>query len=275
MGSSLQDKYSYLQEIETRYTAQELQSWTNGHIRLPIYGTIAFLLMISILPRIMRSYKPMDLRSLLFFWNMGLAIFSLFASIRMIEQVRSEMSSGLTSSSVRKNICSLGTDNVSSLWMYLYTMSKFIQFGDTFFLIVRKKRLTFLHLWHHGVVLGFMWLQFSSGAPALKYFMLMNVIIHAMMYFYYAVQCLGIQVHKSIAMSITAIQIIQMVIGLLTQYMSYHYLVSGYTCFRNDWAAASALIVYGSCLYLFSTFFVDKYLTSPVDMNQNVRAKAQ
>lgn len=269
--ASLRQTYTYLQDIETKYTPSELQAWCLDNTRLPIIGTIAFVTMITFLPRFMRNYKPLDLRNILFVWNMVLAVFSFCASVRMIDLVREEMNT----SDVRRSICELGSDNVSALWMYLYTMSKFVQFGDTFFLIVRKKRLTFLHLWHHGVVLGFMWLQFASGAPALKYFMLMNVIIHAMMYFYYAVQSLGIQVHKSIAMCITAIQIIQMVIGLLTQYMTYHYLASGHKCFRDDYAAASAVIVYGSCLYLFSAFFIEKYLSSPKDSNDNVRSKTQ
>ena len=259
--------YHQLFDFEKQYTSSQLQSWLLERTKWPIFGTLSFLIMIAFLPGIMRSRKPLQLKYTLFWWNIGLALFSTFASIRMIEFTWNEYTS---SKSLTKAICELGTDNISSFWMYCYVMSKFVQFGDTFFLIVRKKRLTFLHLWHHSIVLPFMWTQFATGAPALKYFMLMNVIIHAAMYFYYAIQAIGIRVHQSVAMIITSVQIIQMIIGLWTQYLTYHFLAQGKSCFRNDFAAAFAFLVYGSCFYLFSAFFVEKYLTkSNNDVNQN------
>lgn len=260
--------YIYLQDFETWYSSSDLRQWCTDRNNWTTWGTVSFLMMLFVLPKIMRSHKPFDLRGILFFWNMGLALFSLFASARLWQFMRADLAS-FSADDYRRTICELGTDNVTSLWMYLYCMSKFVQFGDTFFLIVRKKPLTFLHQWHHSVVLAFMWTQFTTGSPALKYFMLMNVIIHAVMYFYYALQCLNIRIHKSVAMTITAVQILQMVAGLWTQYLTYHYLAQGHECFRNDWAAFTAVVVYGSCLYLFSAFFVQKYLSSPVDKNQN------
>ena len=267
--------YLFQQDWESRYSPAALRSWHNDHTSIPFIGTFFFVVMISVLPRVMRLSKPFELRPLLILWNSGLALFSLAASVRMWQFVSRDLAS-FSAADYKRSVCSIGDDPVSAFWMSAYSLSKIVQFGDTALLILRKRPTSLLHLWHHGCVLIFMWIQFATGAPQLKYFMLMNVIIHAVMYGYYALQAAGIRIPTRIAMTITAVQILQMIAGLWTTAAPYYYASQGETsCFRNTWAAASALLVYGSCLYLFSEFFVDKYLRTPatkrpaIDVNQN------
>ena len=57
--------------------------------------------------------------------------------------------------------------SVSSLWTYLFTMSKVPELMDTVFIVLRKQPLIFLHWYHHITVLIFTWFR-SVGHSRLR-----------------------------------------------------------------------------------------------------------
>jgi elongation of very long chain fatty acids protein 6 len=54
---------------------------------------------------------------------------------------------------------------------------------DTLFVVLRKKKLIFLHWYHHVTVLLFCWHSYMTMSSAGLYFISMNYGVHALMYF--------------------------------------------------------------------------------------------
>ena len=87
-------------------------------------------------------------------------------------------------------------------------MSKVAEFGDTIFIVLRKRPLTFLHVFHHCSVLIGAWYVGLQVAPAARWFVTINYSIHAIMYTYFALQILRwFRIPRWVSMSITIAQV--------------------------------------------------------------------
>ena len=86
-------------------------------------------------------------------------------------------------------------------------MSKAVEFGDTIFIVLRKRPLTFLHVFHHCTMLIASWYVGTQVAPTARWFATINYFIHSIMYTYYALQILRwFKIPKSVSMTITSLQ---------------------------------------------------------------------
>jgi hypothetical protein len=82
---------------------------------------------------------------------------------------------------------SLGTQAVNApiakvLW--LFYLSKVLDFMDTFFIIMKKnwKQLTFLHVYHHSTIFAFYWLNLNAGYDGDIFLtVILNGLIHTVM----------------------------------------------------------------------------------------------
>ncbi len=83
---------------------------------------------------------------------------------------------------------------------YFYYLSKFLDLFDTIVFVLRKKtnQITFLHLYHHTVVpiLGWLAMKLAPMAPPLFMFVLLNSLVHIIMYSYYALAAFGPKIQK-------------------------------------------------------------------------------
>ena len=77
---------------------------------------------------------------------------------------------------------------------YCFYISKFIDFLDTIFFVLRKKnnQITFLHLFHHGIMPLSVWpcFRFIGGGHAV-FLLTFNTFVHFVMYFYYLISAMG------------------------------------------------------------------------------------
>ena len=77
---------------------------------------------------------------------------------------------------------------------YCFYISKFIDFFDTIFFVLRKKnnQITFLHLFHHCIMPLSIWpcFRFISGGHAV-FLLTFNTFVHFVMYFYYLMSAMG------------------------------------------------------------------------------------
>lgn len=74
--------------------------------------------------------------------------------------------------------------------LYIFYLSKILDFADTFFIIVTKswKQLTFLHVYHHFSIFLFYWLNINVGYDGDVFLtIILNGCIHTIMYVYYFV----------------------------------------------------------------------------------------
>merc|ERR1719317_679457 len=72
--------------------------------------------------------------------------------------------------------------------------------------------LIFLHWYHHATVSVYCWWMCGNQLPGGVVFMTVNIFVHSVMYTYYALRAAGVRIPKKIAVSITSIQIVQMVV---------------------------------------------------------------
>jgi len=94
-------------------------------------------------------------------------------------------------------------------WFYLFYLSKYYEFIDTFILMWKRKRISFLQKFHHiGAVVG-MWILLTTRTHTSYNGMLPNSFIHSFMYFYYTMSVLKIKVPFKWIM--TAMQMMQFV----------------------------------------------------------------
>lgn len=142
---------------------------------------------------------------------------------------------------------------------YLYWLTKFIDLLDTVFFVLRKKynQISLLHVYHHSVVpiLGWLYLWYRVGIPAISLFSFLNSAVHVMMYSYYALAALGprIQPYLWWKRYLTMIQIIQFI--LLISYGVAVFIVSDYPS-GPFWFAASQPVIF---FFFFSHFYMKSY----------------
>lgn len=103
-----------------------------------------------------------------------------------------------------------------AVWWFYF--SKLIEFGDSFFFILRKKheQLTFLHIYHHSTMFPLFWIgvKWVPGGTSKSLFQLVSELsflllqifisafmpvlfnsgIHTLMYSYYGLSALGPQI---------------------------------------------------------------------------------
>jgi len=147
-------------------------------------------------------------------------------------------------------------------WMVVFMASKIPEMLDTIWLVLNKKEVITLQWWHHLTVMLYCWAQGvaypDSGDGML--FAFINSFVHSIMYPYYALSipfpCVR---HPMIRMSITILQISQMVVGILLR-MSYQANCTPIYPDRQRWVGIAGWVIYGSYLFLFAKFFADQYV---------------
>lgn len=158
-------------------------------------------------------------------------------------------------------ICNSGnkywTGGEASFWMYLFMISKWIEFGDTVLRVLMHKPLIFLHVWHHATVPIHCYLMlYSEWDPAMFGF-LFNAFVHIIMYYYYGLVQLKIRVWwKEL---ITLLQIFQFISCFVILGITFYV---GDRCDSNErtkWAIGSTLTFYLSYLFLFIEFYIRTY----------------
>jgi elongation of very long chain fatty acids protein 6 len=135
---------------------------------------------------------------------------------------------------------------------------------DTFFIVIHKKPLIFLHWYHHITVLLYCWHSYVAMSPTGLYFVVMNYAVHSSMYFYYFLVATKSKPNWLNPMFITACQILQMIGGVSITLTGLYFQKTahkdGYICRINSENNTAAMVMYGSYLFLFSQFFLKRYL---------------
>lgn len=147
---------------------------------------------------------------------------------------------------------------------------KYWELLDTVFLVLKKKPLLFLHVYHHMATAALCYTQILGRTPMAWAVISLNLAVHVIMYGYYALSSLGIRCPwKKL---ITTSQIVQFVIDLfICCYGTWnHYIVLYWPwlphtryCFGEPFAAWSGIGILGSYLVLFILFYRKTYSAKP------------
>jgi hypothetical protein len=246
---SFEQKY-----FDDKYISSNLE-WMNKYWNLSILYTLIYISAIYYGQKFFKYRYRYELKYPLFIWNMLLSTFSIMGTIRLLPIFINKLSTdGLYGS-----ICDLDhVYGISGCWGWLFVLSKALELFDTFFIIVRKQKLIFLHWFHHITVLIYSWYSTHEVISTSRWFIMINYIIHAIMYGYYALRALKFNINKKIIKSITILQTSQMVIGILVNLLDFYYKTNN-TCNVSYSNIFVSLLMYLSYFILFLMYFKKTY----------------
>jgi len=254
---------------ERFYDPMPVLYWMQSNSIVPITALVLYVALITAGRKAMENREPWKWRKYLAAWNLFLSLYSFIGAFRTAPY----LFYNLTNMSLRDNLCNDPRESAGSgstgLWIQLFVLSKFPELIDTFFIVIHKKPLIFLHWYHHITVLAYCWHSYVTKSPAGVFFCVMNYCVHAIMYGYYFLMAIKMKPKWFNAMFITTAQISQMVVGVtVTLFMAYYYNTEDSdSCYIQKENNIAAFIMYGSYLFLFAQFFIGRYF--------KVKAKAE
>ncbi|KAM7250474.1 hypothetical protein ACFE04_022357 [Oxalis oulophora] len=81
-------------------------------------------------------------------------------------------------------------------WAYIFYLSKMLEFVDTLLIIVSnsiKRRLTFLHVYHHTMAVAMCFFSLHTSQSMFSSVLITNSLVHVLMYSYYLSCSLGVR----------------------------------------------------------------------------------
>ncbi|PBC32084.1 Elongation of very long chain fatty acids protein [Apis cerana cerana] len=217
------DQYT---EILTTVSDPRVSDWPLMDSPIPTFLIVLlYLYGVTILgPRVMANRKPFKLRGTLVAYNAFQVIFSLGMLYEHL------MSGWLLDYSYKCQPVDY-SHNPSALRManlcWWYFISKFTEFADTIFFVLRKKesQVTFLHLYHHSLTPLETWIcvKFIPGGHG-TLGNLINNAVHVIMYLYYMVSAMGPEYQKYLwwKKHLTTVQLVGTILsGVRTQRPSF------------------------------------------------------
>ncbi|PIK57593.1 putative elongation of very long chain fatty acids protein 6-like [Apostichopus japonicus] len=249
---------SAIERFASSYDERVTQEWIHRHWPKTIAISVLYIILVFSGRRWMEKREKYNLRWALTLWSASLALFSIISTWFILGRAIHD----LRMYGFRHTIC----DNTffytgSGIWMYWFSCSKVVELGDTFFIVVRKQKLMFLHWYHHVATLIFTWYGHGNEIALGMYFSGINVAIHSVMYSYYAIRASGlVRMPRQVNVTITSLQLLQMVFGVYINIYAYIELLNSRPCNNNLSSIYFSFVMYFSYVVLFANFFCQNYM---------------
>ncbi|KAI9018676.1 GNS1/SUR4 family-domain-containing protein [Phycomyces nitens] len=152
------------------------------------------------------------------------------------------------------------------LLYYLNYLVKYWELADTLFMVAKKKKLEFLHYFHHSMTMVLCYVQLEGRTSVSWVPIVLNLTVHVLMYYYYFRTASGVRIWWK--KYLTTMQITQFVIDLFVIYFCTYVLLAGHhlpsisnlgTCAGTDASALFGCGLLTSYLFLFISFYKATY----------------
>jgi len=155
--------------------------------------TLTYLLILQIGPKLMKNRAAFEMRSAMMVYNLFQTVYSAWVFAGGAKYYLTGVYS-LVCQPVDYSNNTLAVQALAICWWFY--MSKFIDFMDSFFFVLRKKdsQLSMLHVIHHSIMPAFSWMsvKFAGGGNTV-FNASLNMLVHVFMYSYYFLAATGIR----------------------------------------------------------------------------------
>ncbi|CAH0407825.1 unnamed protein product [Chilo suppressalis] len=229
---------------------------------------LSYVYLVKVLgPRFMQNRKPYELKNVLIVYNLLQVLFSawLFYEIGASGWFTGRYSYQCQPVDHSKHPQTIRM--VHACWWYYF--SKFTEFFDTIFFVLRKKfdHVSTLHVIHHGVMPMSVWfgVKFTPGGHS-TFFGLLNTFVHIIMYSYYMLAAMGPQMRPYLWWKkyLTTLQMVQF-IGIMVHAFQLLFIECDYPRAFVWWIGMHAVMFF----FLFKDFYNQSYSSKT-----KVRAKS-
>lgn len=274
---TLQRAWELLFTSENGFVGEPISQYLSGKLCVFLGFAVAYLLMVHVGPKFIA--RPVKLKPLFILWNLFLAVFSILGTIFTVPRTLDMYFGGFSkptpdnplyangsTPSFHSGMCGWNRkvffDERVGVWLLLFTLSKTPEMIDTVFLVLQKKKVIFLHWYHHLTVMLYCWHAYTSITPAGFTFASMNYTVHSIMYTYYFICACGYRkVVRPFASCITGLQILQMIVGvMIVLYLTIQVFILKAPCKANSYNIMYGLVMYASYLVLFCKLFYSNYI---------------
>ncbi|KAF8371749.1 elo-1 [Pristionchus pacificus] len=243
------------------FPEQRARAFMHDHWYFVVQCSIAYFFLIFGIKFIMRNREPFDLQRPLNAWNLFLAIFSTAGAIFMAPDFFGILWKG----GLRGSYCDLNgmMSGTNGFWMWLFMLSKLAEFTDTFFIVLRKKPLMFLHWYHHILTLIYGFYSYPVSPAYNRWGIYLNFAVHSFMYSYYFLRSIRVPIPGAVAKAITTGQILQFVLSIVVLVfcgVEYYILKSMGDCTFDVPSFWLAVLMDTTYLILFVNFFLKSYV---------------
>lgn len=94
-------------------------------------------------------------------------------------------------------------------WAHVFYLSKLYELGDTLLILLGRRPLTLLHVYHHAVVIAMCYLWLATRQSLMPIALVTNAGVHVVMYSYYLSCSLGLRWPPRWKRAVTELQIVQ------------------------------------------------------------------
>ncbi|KAI7899485.1 GNS1/SUR4 family-domain-containing protein [Cokeromyces recurvatus] len=224
-----------------------------------IIGCITYFIVIFGGQYLLKNASPVKCKFLFQLHNAFLTVISFVLLVLLVEQLLPK----LVKHGLYYTICSeeAYTQELELLY-YLNYLVKYYELLDTVFLVIKKKKLEFLHYFHHSMTMALCYTQLVGKTTVSWVPIVLNLTVHVLMYYYYFRTSSGAKIWWK--QYLTTMQIIQFIIDLIVIYScTYSYYAYTYTssmpnfgdCHGTETAAAFGCAILTSYLFLFINFY--------------------
>lgn len=245
--------------IESKFDETRCSAWMSRYWWLCFIFSMIYVGLVFGGKALMEKRHPWAMRHALCMWSTGLAAFSIYACFKIYPRFYNLLIYGGFEYTVCDMSYAIGSREMG-IWAWLFPLSKLPELFDTFFIIVRKSKLSFLHWYHHFSVFIYCWYSYAFPISTGVWFGTVNYSVHAVMYLYYAVRASGRYPPRWLARAVTTLQLSQMFFGLFLNFSAIRAVTLGKIC-RMDWFTVGiSVFFYTSYAVLFANFYYWTYV---------------
>jgi elongation of very long chain fatty acids protein 6 len=243
------------------YNYERTKQWLANHEGFLLKCVAFYIVSIFAIKYVMRDRKPFNLEKPLIMWNAFLATFSLLGFLYtfpfFLKTIR-EYGIARTFTHVHYQ----HTNPLAGYWSFLWVASKVPEFVDTYFIVLRKKPLMFMHWFHHAITGYYALINFSTDNAHLSYGVWANYGIHAMMYTYYCAVALKFRVPSQVAQIITTSQMVQFLIVIYAMVGAQYYASTGMKVAATSFGLFLGHFTMWAFMLLWTRFYVNRYVNN-------------